>query len=250
MRPDSASQREWLEASGTGTGNDRFCPFRTDWTLNPSSGGLRFGLSKPHREPVMYPFRLAVLPASLVLLAACSQPAAQGDWVLDGSASRLNFVSIKAGDVAETHRFTDLSGSVAPGGEAELVIDLASVDTGIGIRDERMREHFFEVADFPQARITARIDLSTLAELAPGERTTLAVDATLDLHGASVPLAADVVVTDLNGTRVLVESAAPVALHVGDFGLGDGLAALQDLAGLPSITPVTPVTFSLVFERG
>ncbi|MBO6764411.1 MAG: hypothetical protein JJ918_05650 [Maricaulis sp.] len=55
--------------------------------------------------------------------------------------------------------------------------------------------------------------------------------------------------TDLNGERVLVETTQPVLLHVDDFGLTDGLATLQDLAGLPSITPVVPVTASLVFER-
>ena len=50
--------------------------------------------------------------------------------------------------------------------------------------------------------------------------------------------------------HVLVESAAPVLLHIGDFGLTDGLATLQELAGLPSITPVSPVSFSLLFTRG
>lgn len=195
-------------------------------------------------------FHPSLLPAAL-LVAACSQPAAQGsDWQLDAGASTLNFVSIKAGSTAETHHFRAMSGTVAEDGTAELVIDLASVETGIEIRNERMQEHFFETGEYAEARLTAQIDLTALTGLEPGDRTTIPFEGTLDLHGASLPVATEVTVTDLNGERVLVETAAPVFLHVADFGLADGLATLQELAGLPSITPVVPVTASLVFERG
>jgi len=194
-------------------------------------------------------FRPALLPAAL-LVAACSQSAAQGsDWQLDAGASALNFVSIKSGSIAETHHFGDISGSVAEDGTAELLIALDSVETGIEIRNERMREHFFQTGEYPQARLTAQIDLAALTGLEPGQRTTLPLQGTLELHGVSLPVETEVTVTDLNGERVLVETAQPVLLHVNDFGLADGLATLQDLAGLPSITPVVPVTASLVFER-
>ena len=194
--------------------------------------------------------RHAFLPAALVL-AACTQPAAQGnDWQLDGETSSVGFVSIKSGEIAEAHRFTDLTGSVTEDGTAELLIALDSVETGIDIRNERMREHLFQTGAYPQARLTARIDLAALEGLEPGQRTTLPLQGTLELHGVSLPVETEVTVTDLNGERVLVETTQPVLLHADDFGLTGGLATLQDLAGLPSITPVVPVTASLVFERG
>ena len=191
---------------------------------------------------------LALAPV-LALATACSQPTAGGDWTLDAAASQLNFVSIKSGDIAEVHHFTGLSGSVSEDGTAELVIDLASVETGIVVRNERMREHLFETETHPTARLTAQVDLAALYNLAPGDQTALELDGVLDLHGVEVPIFANVLVSDLNGSRVIVTTQGPVMIHAADFNLQAGLDTLQELAGLPSITPSVPVTATLVFER-
>jgi polyisoprenoid-binding protein YceI len=191
---------------------------------------------------------LALLPV-LAVATACSQPAAQGDWTLDAEASQLNFVSIKSGDIAEVHHFSGLSGSVSEDGRAELVIDLATVETGIVIRNERMREHLFQTDTYPQARLTAEIDLAALYDLAPGDQTELTLDGVLDLHGVQIPVIADVLVSDLNGSRVIVSTQGPVMIHAEDFNLQAGLDTLQELAGLPSITPAVPVTATLIFQR-
>ena len=191
---------------------------------------------------------LALLPV-LAVATACSQPAAQGDWTLDAEASQLNFVSIKSGDIAEVHHFSGLSGSVSEDGTAELVIDLATVETGIVIRNERMREHLFQTDTYPQARLTAEIDLAALYDLAPGDQTELTLDGVLDLHGVQIPVIADVLVSDLNGSRVIVSTQGPVMIHAEDFNLQAGLDTLQELAGLPSITPAVPVTATLIFQR-
>ena len=71
----------------------------------------------------------------------------------------------------------------------------------------------------------------------------------LDLHGVQLPISADVLVSDLNGSRVIVSTQGPVMIHAEDFNLQAGLDTLQDLAGLPSITPAVPVTATLVFQR-
>lgn len=194
--------------------------------------------------------RLPAILACLSLVAACSAPVASGDWQLDTERSTLSFVSIKSGEIAEAHSFSGLSGSVATDGRAELVIDLDTVETGIDIRNERMREHLFQTDRFATARVTTTLDLAALADLGVGERRSLTLPAVLDLHGMRLDLEADVTVTDIDGRQVLVESRAPVMVHVEDFGLAGGLATLQELAGLPSITPVSPVSFSLLFTRG
>mgnify|MGYP003113257904 CR=1 FL=1 len=203
-------------------------------------------------------FASAFLGLAGLTLAACSPaptatPLARGDWQLAAGESHLNFVSVKSGTIAEAHSFSGLSGSVTPDGNAELVIDLATVRTGIDIRDERMREHLFETETYPDARVTLPVDVAALEAdgvLQPGDRVAINAEATLDLHGMSVPLETHLTVTRLSDDRVLVETSVPVLLHVEDFGLGGGLETLREIAGLPGIAPVTPVTVSLVFERG
>ncbi|MGF1544326.1 MAG: YceI family protein [Parvularculaceae bacterium] len=171
-------------------------------------------------------------------------------YALVGDASRLSFVSIKAGDVIETHRFDGLSGGVSADGVGRLVVDLASVNTGIDIRNERMREVFFEIANFPEATIETEIDAAAFKDLSVGERRPVDIDGALTLHGVEAPIVAEAFITRLSETRVAVDSAAPVPVDAAAFDLGDGVEALRELAGLPSITPASLVTFSLVYDAG
>lgn len=197
-------------------------------------------------------------------LAACTQPDAaapladataparvtEGAWTLDPAASRFTYVSVKAGEVAETNRFERLSGSVAPDGTASLDIDLASVDTGVGARNERMREIFFDVAANPTARVTARLDPAGFADLAIGQSLTRAFTATVEIKGVTGDVETETLVTRVAEDRVIVVPSAPVIISTDMFGLTDELGELRALAELPSITPAVPVTFSLSFRRG
>lgn len=193
--------------------------------------------------------------AAVLGLAACSPaateapPLAEGIWAVDPAASKLSYVSIKADEIAEINRFDRLSGSVAEDGSATIEVDLASVSTGVDIRNERMREIFFNVAEFPTATITGTVDPALFANLAIGESTVQPLKATLSLKGVEAPIDTEVQVTRTAEDRVLAVSTAPVILDAGTLQLTDGLAQLQELAGLPSITPAVPVTFSLAFER-
>ena len=193
--------------------------------------------------------------ATLLTLAACAQePApppslAEGEWRVDGAASELSYVTVKAGEIAEVNTFESLSGSVTAEGAASVEISLASVSTGIDIRDERMRDILFNVADNPTATVTAQLDPSAFATLAPGESVSQELAATLSLMGIDSPVTADVTITRVGEDRVLVVSDAPVIVYASAFELGDGLAQLQELASLPSITPAVPVSFSITFER-
>ncbi len=212
------------------------------------------------------PTFLASALAAIVMvgLAACAQqvpekptdaataPAllTQGNWTLDAAGSRLTYVSIKAGEVAETNRFPRLSGSVAPDGTASLEIDLASVDTGAELRDERMRDIFFEVADNPRATVTAKLDPAAFAGLAVGQSISRPLQASVTIKGVSSDVATDVLVTRVAEGRVTVVPTAPVIISTDMFGLTDELGELRALAQLPSITPAVPVTFMLAFKRG
>ncbi|WP_108792281.1 YceI family protein [Erythrobacter sp. Alg231-14] len=193
--------------------------------------------------------------AAIVSLAACSAgpvepPALTTDiWTVDSDGSELSYVTIKSGDIAETNSFETVTGSVAQNGAATIEIDLSSVSTGVDIRDERMREVLFVVADNPTATVTAQIDPAAFETLGVGDSVDQTVDGTVSIKGVEAPFQSEVTVTRVGADRVLAVSNAPIILDAGRFELTDGLAQLQELAGLPSITPVVPVSFALAFER-
>ncbi|MEO0462827.1 MAG: YceI family protein [Pseudomonadota bacterium] len=202
---------------------------------------------------LLSPLCAALAPATL--LAACTQapaeltPLAEGSWSVDAEASSLSYVSVKSGEIAEPNTFSGLSGSVSPDGTAALEIDLASLETGVDIRNERMRDIFFEVADHPAATITAKLDPAAFGALAMGESTVQPLKATLTVKGIEAPVDTKVTVTRIAQDRVLATSTEPVIVYADALELTEGLAQLQELAGLPSITPAVPVTFTIVFER-
>ena len=210
----------------------------------------------------MQTFRPFAALAVLALgLAACAEPAAnapagedaapltEGAWALDPAGSRLAYVSIKAGEVAENNSFDTLAGSVAADGTATLDIDLASVNTGVDIRNERMRDIFFEVAGNPKAVVTAKLDPAAFAGLAVGQSLIRPLKATLALKGIEQAIETEVLVTRASADRVTVVPTAPVLISTDMFELTDELGELRALAELPSITPAVPVTFTLAFKR-
>lgn len=171
----------------------------------------------------------------------------RADWILVNEASQLNFVSTKATHIAETHTFSELSGAITEDGAAELVIDLTSVNTGIDIRDQRMQSMLFNVASFPKAQISTRLDLSAVERLS--EPTTLIIDAQLSLAGQTAPVEGQVLVVPMDRDRVSITTVAPIIVQASSLGLESGVAALREIAGLPSIGYSVPVTFSLTFTR-
>jgi polyisoprenoid-binding protein YceI len=171
----------------------------------------------------------------------------RADWILVNEASQLNFVSTKATHIAETHTFSELSGAITEDGAAELVIDLTSVNTGIDIRDQRMQSMLFNVASFPKAQISTRLDLSAVERLS--EPTTLIIDAQLSLAGQTAPVEGQVLVVPMDRDRVSITTVAPIIVQASSLGLESGVEALREIAGLPSIGYSVPVTFSLTFTR-
>jgi len=195
------------------------------------------------------------IAASLLTLAACGPAASddpaltEGAWALDSEASRLNYATIKAGDVVEMNAFETLTGSVSADGSATVEIDLASVSTGIDIRDERMRDIFFVVADNPTATVTAEFDPAAFEGLAIGRSTQVPLNGTLSIKGVEAPVEGQVKVTRTGPDSVLAESAQPILVNATDLELTEGIATLQQIAGLDSISPTVPVSFTLTFAR-
>lgn len=183
------------------------------------------------------------------LLAIAPLPLLAADWALDTDQSTLGFVTIKNGDTAESHRFDGLTGTVSEAGAVAIDIPLASVETFIDIRNERMRDLLFQVATQPLATISAEVPMADFDDLEPGQRMTGDVPVTVQANGQSASYDAMVNVTRLGEDAVAVSSAMPITAYTADFKYEDGVAELRDIAELDSISAAVPVTFDLIFRR-
>jgi polyisoprenoid-binding protein YceI len=181
---------------------------------------------------------------SIALLAG----SAQAQWSLDNSASTLSFVTVKADHVGEVHTFDQLSGSIDDRGNVEIMVELASVNTLIDIRNERMQSMLFETNLFPRAMITGDVDLASFVEMSPGASITAQVEFKLDIHGVSNSYNTELIVTRL-ASGVVASTSKPIIVTAASHGLVDGVEALREIAGLPSISRSVPVTFNVVFDE-
>jgi polyisoprenoid-binding protein YceI len=181
-----------------------------------------------------------------LLLAA---PLARADWDLEPEQSRISFVSVKRGEIATVQHFEQLSGTIDGGGKVRLLVPFSGLDSGLALQDERMRQALFQTDRYSEATISAQLDLSQWQELAVGESRQAALDLELDLHGQRRQLNAEVLVSRLGEEKLQVVTLEPVLLKAVDYDLTEGLERLQQIAGLPSITPEVPVFAVLNFRQ-
>ena len=186
--------------------------------------------------------------AEFVPSSRSSSSVARASWVLSESNSYLNFVTTKNTNVVEAHSFTSISGAISAEGVASLVIDLNSVATNIGLRDQRMRDLLFQTSTYPTATITLTLSPATLNDLAIGASALMDISATLNLHGVNSPVAAKVMLQRLSATRLLVRSTAPVLISAADYALTEGVEVLRQAVGIASISAAVPVDFVLVYD--
>ena len=179
--------------------------------------------------------------AVALAMSALLSPLAFADWQI-GPGSQVQFVSIKNNTVGEVSHFETLSGSVTDAGDVEVRVVLNSVETNVGIRNERMKTMLFEVGLYPEAVITAQLDAEAIATMSDGGVANVALQ--IDLHGQTVTKDAqlNIAVTDQG---VSATTTQPILLTAAEFGLEGGVAALQAVAGLNAISRVIPVTVTL-----
>lgn len=168
-------------------------------------------------------------------------------WTLDPAMSNVAFGSIKNDYAGETHHFGDISGTVTDAGAVSVNLALGSVETNIDIRNERMMEYVFD--NTPNATVTAQIDMAALNGLDVGGATTTETTGTLSLLGEEIDLDVALFVMRLADDKVMVVTDGMVMLSTEDAGIDAGIGALQEIAGLDSITRVSPVTMRLIFDK-
>lgn len=172
---------------------------------------------------------------------------ASAQWTLSNEASTLSFVTVKADHVAEVHTFDELSGAIGEDGSVSIEIALASVNTLVPIRNERMRSMLFETDLFPRATITSQINSDGLTNMALGSSEEIGLDFTLELHNQSQTYNATVLVSRQEA-GLIATTLKPIVVNAESFDLVAGVEALREVAGLPSISRAVPVSFTVVFE--
>jgi len=141
----------------------------------------------------------------MTLQSVLTDPASTGTWTLIPDRSSIKFGSKTLwGLVPVNGRFTDVTGegSVTAGGavSGRIQIRAASVKTGIGKRDEHLcSPDFFDSAKFPLITVEAN------ALGADG-----ALDATLRVRDAALPLPLTATVTPLGDGTVQVNASTKI----------------------------------------
>ncbi len=166
-------------------------------------------------------------------------------WVVDPKGSYVGFASVKNDLIAENHSFTQITGTIEDSGDANIVIALASVETWIPIRNERMQAILFEVEQYPNVTVTANLDLGEFTSLELGSSKTDTILLGVNLHGTNLSKKVLVKVTRSSVNSYEVTSLGPMVIHASQFALSDGLESLRKIAGLQSIDLMVPVTFDL-----
>jgi hypothetical protein len=183
----------------------------------------------------------------LLLLMVCLTTSVHvlAGWVVDPEGSYVGFASVKNDLIAENHSFTQIAGTIEDSGDLKIIIALASVETLIPIRNERMQVILFEVAQYPDATVTGKLNLEEFTSLGLGESKTDSIPIGVNLHGTDLSKNVLVKVTRSSENAYEVTSLGPIVIHASQFALSDGLESLRKVAGLQSIDLMVPVTFDL-----
>ena len=147
------------------------------------------------RIPTVLTLVALVVPAVLVAMAATATQAgtsaSASTWVVT-EGSEVVFASSAPMESFEgrTGRITGDLACVPDDGSGEVTlrmeVDLASLDTGIGLRNRHMRENHLETGIYPTAVFTGgTVVTGDLRDLRPGATVRLEVRGVFNLHGIS-----------------------------------------------------------------
>lgn len=149
---------------------------------------------------------------ALLLVAGTARSGQAADFrIHPGTPSRVEFVS-KAPMETVTGRTQQVSGevrlepdSLGDSLQVRVEVDLASLDTGIDLRDRHMRENHLHTDAYPKAVFTGgRLSELSATQLAPGVTVKGTIDGTMELHGKRQPLRAALEMTLQDSTLHIV----------------------------------------------
>jgi hypothetical protein len=189
----------------------------------------------------------AVLALVSITMLFVSQ--AFAEWTLDAANSNISYGTIKNSMIGESNTFKTISGTIDDNGHINIEIALASVDTQLELRDQRMRDIVFKVAENVSAKLTGDMNLQAHQDQEIG--TSRVIEATIGLELVGEKLEHDVmlVITRLAENKVMVTPHGVMFIDADEYELLDAIEELRNLAGLDSIASVVPMSFYLTFTK-
>jgi hypothetical protein len=194
-------------------------------------------------------FRKIVGSAFVLASSLMITNSALADWVLDSNNSNLSYGSIKNGFIGESNTFKTISGSIDENGHINIDIDLSSVDTQLELRDQRMRDIVFKVAENASAKLTGDMNLEAHHDQEIGTSRKVEASIGIELVGQKIDYDVMLLVTRLAENKVMVTPHGVIFLDLEDFELADAIETLRELAGLDRIATAAPMSFYLTFEK-
>lgn len=178
---------------------------------------------------------------------------AHAAWRVDNDQSTFNFVTAKAvapgvAAVEEVQTFKQIGGTIGDDGKLEFGVELGSVETNIPLRNERLKEILFKVADNPRAVFTGTVDVRRLKAMRVGAQEHVDLTGQLTISGQSNPVTASLDVVKLASGALRVSTRLPIIVNLKDYGLQDEVAALRDVMHLNVLVSSAPVTFSVMLK--
>lgn len=167
-------------------------------------------------------------------------------WQLVPDDSIVAYGSIKANVAGEVNTFNKIDGAIAADGQAMISIELTSVNTNVDIRNQRMIKYVF--GDNTKAVLTTQLDMEAIKALSIGDTTTMEVEGVLSFLGEDVDVDTHFFVVKLSDSKILATTDSMIMMQTEELGVNAGLDKLMELAKLPSITRVSPITLRFVFE--
>ena len=170
---------------------------------------------------------------------------ALADWTAVYENSVITFVSTKQSHIREVHQIQSFDVSIVEQKQITIQLDLSSIESGIPIRNERMRDMLFDVANFRYATLSFSLPES-LDSISGTQRVQL--DADLELKGKSATIQLDLLLT-ANDNLVTASLLKPVIVTAQQFELQEGVDALKKIAGLTSIGYSVPVQATITLKK-
>lgn len=181
-------------------------------------------------------------------------PAAPGELPADLTKSKITLSIIKDRDTKSPVVATVLlrDGAVALGpGTARLTIDLDTFDSGIPLRNERVRGIVFETSGvgWDTAELTVqKIPDDVLASIREKKLVRTKLDAAMKIHGHTANLVLPVEASLRPDGALWVKTTEPLAVKTSDFDLVGNVKRLSQICMHDSIDDVVNVEVSLEFH--
>lgn len=190
---------------------------------------------------------LTVFALVTAILTLPFQVLAAGHYKVDAKISTVSFATIKKQYIVEPAVVTGVSGSLDEQGNLKVTIPLKNLDTGVSIRNDRLNELFFQIANNPSVEVMAKVP----AEIMKGDMvvTQATIPASVMLYGKTQNL--DFMLNIVRaGDVISVSSVKPVIVDGISFGIPkESLAAVSKTVGDIAISSTVGVSVSLVLKK-